>query len=405
MKKTEKHLKKLISEMPEYCGNINFSMDSEGLDSVKKRSDEFQIKYIFAAACILILLISVPVAAKLPFVTERMQAMPQAEVQDLADMINALNIPAALFSRSFSEEERVRMKSIREEYENGVFPDEDLLIVSGNEQTDADFYYNRDTGMFILPDSRELTDEELRQYIDFSYKVDYSLQQRALENHVSEEKENNYDITDLEVPEEHKEFIQECLTVLGINDSELTNLHIEEVHDDANISYSYQTGTKILNFSISPGDFWMEEYELEEMQTDEGTDFKKPIDETQNYKSARKALDMMCGDEWTDASAWYYCQSIIPEGYLQNDKYAYIFVDDKGKDLWFSYRYGETYPCRIWISSFERFTDNLERVEEHGFYERLYERTGVKIEGHLIALDIETGKVIEEAINYISDTK
>ena len=395
MKKTEKYLKKLIDEMPEYHGDIPFSMDSDYIEPAKKRGAGLQIKYIFAAACILILFISVPVAAKLPFVTERMQDMPQAEVQDLANMINALNLPADLFSRPFSEEERVRMKSLREEYENGVFPDEDILIVSGNEQTDVDFYYNRDTGMFILPNSRELTDEELRQYIDFSHKVDYSLQQRALENHVSEESENNYDITDLEVPEEHKEFIQACLTVLGTNDPELTNLHIEEVHDDANIRYSYQTDTKILSFSISPDDFWMEEYESEEIKTDEGTDFMKPIDETQNYQSARKALDMMYGDEWTDASAWYYCES-IPEGYLRNDKYAYIFVDDKGKDLWFSYRYGETYPCRIWISSFERFTDSLERAEEHGFYEKLYERIGVKIEGHLIALDIETGKVISD---------
>ena len=264
--------------------------------------------------------------------------------------------------------------------------------MSGNEQTDVDFYYNRDTGMFILPDSRELTDEELRQYIDFSNKRNYSLQaQGTLENHVSEENENNYDITDLEVPEEHKEFIQACLMVLGINDSELNNLHIEKVYDDANIMYSYRTDTQILSFSISPGDFWMEEYESEEMKTDEGTDFMKPIDETQNYESARTALDMMCGDEWTDASAWYYCQS-IPEGYLQNDKYAYIFVDDEGRDLWFSYRYGETYPCRIWISSFELFTDNLERVEEHGLYERL----GVEIEDHLIELEIETGKVISD---------
>ena len=391
MKKTEKYLKKLIDEMLEYNGDIHLSMDNEGSGSVKKGGNGFQIKYSFVAACILILLISVPVAAKLPFVTERMQDMPQEEIQDLADMINALDIQADLFSRPFSEEERVRMKSMSEEYKNGIFPDEDILIVSGNEQTDVDFYYNRDTGMFILPDSRELTDEELRQYIDFSYKVDYSLQQRAPENHVSEENEKNYDITDWEVPEEHKEFIQACLTVLGINDPELTNLHIEEVYDDANINYSYQTDAKILSFSISPDEFWMEEYESEEMKTDEDTDFMKAIDETQNYKSARKALDMVCGDEWTDASAWYYCQS-IPEGHLQNDKYAYIFVDDKGKDLWFSYRYGETYPCRIWVSSFERFTDNLERVEEHGLYERL----GVEIEDHLIELDIETGKVISD---------
>ena len=89
MKKTEKYLKKLIDEMPGYNGDIHFSMNSEGLGSGKKRGKGFQIKYSFAAICVLILLISVPVAAKLPFVTERMQAMPQEEVQDLADMYKA----------------------------------------------------------------------------------------------------------------------------------------------------------------------------------------------------------------------------------------------------------------------------------------------------------------------------
>lgn len=391
MKKTEKYLKKLIDEMPEYCGDIHFSMDSEGSGSVKKRGNGFRTKYIFAAACILTLLISVPVAAKLPFVTERMQDMPQAEVQELADMTNALDIQADLFSRPFSEEERVRMESIREEYGNGIFPDEDILIVSGNEQTDVDFYYKRDTGMFILPDLRELTDEELRQYIDFLNKRDYSLQaQRKLENHAANEQEINNDFTDFEVPEEHKEFIQACLTVLGINDPELTNLHIEIVFDDASISYNYQTDAKILRFNITRGDLRMDD-NSEEMKADEGTDFMKPLEETQNYQSARKLLDMMCGDEWTDASAWYYCQS-VPEGYLRNDKYAYIFVDDKGRDLWFSYRYGEAYPCRIWISSFERLTDYLEKVEEAGGYERF----GLEMENQLIELDIETGKVISD---------
>lgn len=392
VKRTEAHLKRLIQEMPEPRRELHFAnegdRDVNPLEMIPRK--QRHLKYTVIASCMLLLAVSMPVVAKIPFVAERMQAMPKEEVQDLADMINALDIQADLFSRPFSEEERVRMKFIREEYVNGIFPDEDILIVSGNEQTDVDFYYNRDTGMFFLPDSRELTDEELRQYIDFSYKADYSLQaQYALENHVSEDNENNYDITDLEAPEEHKEFIQACLMVLGINDSELTNLHIEKVYDDIIFEYSYQTDTKILSFSIAPGDFWMEEYESEEMKTDEGTDFMRAIDEAQNYKSARKALDMMCGDEWTDASAWYYCQS-IPEGYLVNDKYAYIFVDDKGKDLWFSYRYGETYPCRIWNSSFELFTDNLKRVEEHG----LYEYFGVEIEDHLIELDIETGKVI-----------
>lgn len=42
MKKTEKYLKKLIDEMPEYNGDIHFSMDSEGSGSVKKGVTDFR---------------------------------------------------------------------------------------------------------------------------------------------------------------------------------------------------------------------------------------------------------------------------------------------------------------------------------------------------------------------------
>ena len=41
MKKTEKYLKKLIDEMPEYNGDIHLSMDNEGSGSVKKGGNGF----------------------------------------------------------------------------------------------------------------------------------------------------------------------------------------------------------------------------------------------------------------------------------------------------------------------------------------------------------------------------
>ncbi len=113
----------------------------------------------------------------------------------------------------------------------------------------------------------------------------------------------------------------------------------------------------------------------------------KPIEDTQNYKMVKDALDKISSDEWSAASAWYFCQS-GSGGYFKDDKYAYIFTDAQGKGVWFSYRYGKAYPCKIRNIMFESFMKNLERGEEHG----IFKRQG--IENHVIAVDIETGKIL-----------
>ena len=75
---------------------------------------QMHLKYIVIASCMLLFAVSMSVVAKIPFIAERMQAMPKEEVQSLADMTNSQEINADLFSRPFSDAERNRIDSIRE---------------------------------------------------------------------------------------------------------------------------------------------------------------------------------------------------------------------------------------------------------------------------------------------------
>lgn len=89
-------------------------------------------------------IVSVPVAAHIPYISERMQTLSNKEIQNLSDMTQQQMTELDLFSRPLSREERIRMEAVRQEYENGIFPKGEILIVSGDEQIDIDYYYKRD---------------------------------------------------------------------------------------------------------------------------------------------------------------------------------------------------------------------------------------------------------------------
>ncbi len=111
-------------------------------------------------------------------VRARMEAIPRAEVEATEDMIQSQQIHADQFSREYTREERKRMDALRQEYENGMFPENTLTLVENESQVpDGDtLAYTKDTGCFYLPD-RELTDEELLQILDFNAARDYALDQ------------------------------------------------------------------------------------------------------------------------------------------------------------------------------------------------------------------------------------
>ena len=124
-------------------------------------------------------IVSLPVRAVVNnIVKERMESMPQEEVQAINDMVQEQrNAEADGFSREYSDEEKERSKVLWQEYKNGTFPDKVIVEVDDAEDvTEGMLCYIRSTGVFNLPD-QEMTDEEILEIIDFQHKMSYAVSQ------------------------------------------------------------------------------------------------------------------------------------------------------------------------------------------------------------------------------------
>ena len=357
VKRTEAHLKRLIQEMPEPQRELHFANEGDRRADLLEMipGKQRQLKYIVIASCMLLFAVSVPVVAKMPFIAERMQAMPKEEVQDLADMTNSQEINADLFSRPFSDAERNRMDSIMEEYENGIFPDGDILLVQGNELTDVDFYYNRDTGMFILPDARELTDEELRQYVDFTYKRNYSLEvQSEPETSISEEQVSNQSFDDLEISE--------------VYDVERV---VEKIYDVQSDTYETSVEADIdQNYSIlmkSKEDgkcfrivYNMDKGRIEELDYSQGIDdstegVEVNVDEYINNFAYIK--DMLVEDlSITEEMEKCYCDyNVSPDGSLVRGMISYLYILENGECYVVKYNCKDKVVSNILLSDYQYY--------------------------------------------------
>ena len=154
------------------------------------RRNSFKRNMVSAAACLLVIgTVSIPAyagylglrsAITSDKVMARMQEVPEAEVQDIYNMVQyeQRSFHADQFSREYTKEEESRKEALKKEYENGRFPEGTLTLVeNAGQAVDSDqLVYARDTGCFYLPE-RALTDEELLQILDFNSKRDFALEQ------------------------------------------------------------------------------------------------------------------------------------------------------------------------------------------------------------------------------------
>ncbi|WP_019909210.1 hypothetical protein [Paenibacillus sp. HW567] len=105
------------------------------------------------------------------------QKMTQQEMQQIYTYIDNLNEEASMFNREMSEAEVNRRLALNDQYVyEGVRPKALLPLRAGV----ADFYLDLEKGAFTLP-GRDMTDEELLQLIDWSYREMYALNQRNTE--------------------------------------------------------------------------------------------------------------------------------------------------------------------------------------------------------------------------------
>lgn len=156
----------------------------DGAYHYKYKAKNLKKSLLAAAALILVAgTVSIPVQAGIRYlVKQRMESIPQEEMEAILEMQKTQNINGNGFSREYSQKELERKAELFRAYQKGTFPQGQLLVVETEEQVQADaLCYVTVTGVFYLPD-RELTDEELLEIIDFDTKEIYSL---ALDPEVS----------------------------------------------------------------------------------------------------------------------------------------------------------------------------------------------------------------------------
>ena len=105
------------------------------------RRNSFKRNMVSAAACLLVIgTVSIPAyagylglrsAITSDKVMARMQEVPEAEVQDIYNMVQyeQRSFHADQFNREYTKEEESRKEALRKEYENGRFPEGTLTLV------------------------------------------------------------------------------------------------------------------------------------------------------------------------------------------------------------------------------------------------------------------------------------
>ena len=150
-------------------------------NSFQKKKTRRNINMAATAAGIVIAvgLVSVPVRALVnSLVQERMEAVPQEELDAIVEDLEMQQAEADTFSRAYTEKEESRMSELYKQYQAGTFPTGELMQVESIEEAgEGELYFLVSDGAFYLPD-RELTDEELLEIIDFYYKREYALNKR-----------------------------------------------------------------------------------------------------------------------------------------------------------------------------------------------------------------------------------
>ncbi len=183
-------------------------------DSFQKKKTRRNISMAATAAGIVIAvgLVSVPVRALVnSLIQERMEAVPQEEMDAIVEDLQMQQVEADKFSRAYTEKEENRMSELYGQYQSGTFPTGELMQVENIEEAgEGELYFLVSDGTFYLPD-RELTDEELLEIIDFYYKREYALNKRNEEEFAEEIAQKK---------EEQAQMVAEAVEAGGVTEQE-----------------------------------------------------------------------------------------------------------------------------------------------------------------------------------------
>ena len=126
-----------------------------------------------SAACVVLL--SVTASASVGLYRQRMEAMNHEKLEEYYTQLQQARVGADSQNRSLTEEEVTRLRELWTAYrEQGTFPKGELTMLDTPEAYKNGVAFFAATSTFFFPE-KEMSDEELLQYIDFVEKRDYSL--------------------------------------------------------------------------------------------------------------------------------------------------------------------------------------------------------------------------------------
>lgn len=194
MKREVKHLQDAVNTI-----QIKESMQKEIIQNVLAgtKKKKYSLSHVAAAVVLIAILsgaLSIPVRALVnSFIQERMEKVPEEELDVMVDDLYTQEAGIDRFSREYTEEEKRKMSELIRKYAEGIFPEGELARAESVEEAERlGFCFLVPDRIFYLPD-RELTDEELLQIIDFYTKRDYAVTKQYEEEYadkLAQEREN-----------------------------------------------------------------------------------------------------------------------------------------------------------------------------------------------------------------------
>lgn len=304
-------------------------------------------KMLLSAAAILLVIgaVSIPVQAGIRYlVKQRMESIPQEEMENTLTMLRSQSVNADSFSRSYSSEEKERMTRLFQSYQKGTFPESELLLLEeGTEIPENTLCYEKITGCFYLPD-RSLTDEELLQIIDFNYKREYSLtldpevqsemaMQEKKQAEIKAQIQNQQSsISETEAALSAQKWMD---SLLGLStDGMEETIYLDDDSFDIptyHITYDIQSNCYYY-FSISTTDGTVLSFQRNTvalLELPAITESQAQLQIAENYQTAQTILSRQAGihEDFTNVSCLY----IAEDGYIASRSLAYYFVTSSEK--------------------------------------------------------------------------
>ena len=395
--KIKRHTKEICPVSNQYVSRIDeiingICEETTGKTIMAKYKEVIIKKRIRTAlvVCVAILFISFPTMAAINYVAERMGQMSEDDRNSFYETAQNTQSEAVIYSREMSQDEKDRYIELFNQYEAaGLFPKSELKVVEIYDGTgEQQLVYEMDSRMMFLP-SRDLTDEELLQIIDYYHKVDYSLSQSDETQRYKEDMEKKV-ISEPEL----EELTEDTARSLAIN--YLTQLYGTNT-EECDVSVEYITApdsTQKNYYTITAMDDIGTEY-IVELVAEDGSlaqvvmtlpdaDYYGESVAFQNdavsniYEDARNLFIEIFGDKRVVYSAAQYKVNEIGDlshGNIQilfgfDDGNAYMFIYNLKYNVFWYVTYMPEYEMYEKAQSGE---DNLKMLESQGLTRKVIE--------------------------------